>query len=407
MTAAPASAVSAPRVAWVDVAKALGIALVFYGHFVGAFAELRIPAAVTHMKWVYSFHMPLFFLLVGLVYKDRELGLGSFIRRQVLTRLVPVWVFNVASMIGWLVNEAAGGQSRWFRDHDWVGLGRHCGQRLLDMLLEGRYAWNVVTWFLICLFTVELIQFGLRKGVRKNAALVASILAFTLLTVLAHRYRELLYDIYGPRVNWWHINSALLALVFYQLGILLSRLGFLTDRRPLIQRVLIAAACLAITLLTFRLNRALDTRAFPVALMIDAQYGHIGWFFLTALAGTFFIVYLSQVVSASRALVHVGQITLSLMCLNGVLESAASRPIAAAVLRRWPDLNTGLFSGISLGGTLLELLLCIPLTWLLMRYTPFLFGRWFPARAGVARGGASGTAGEAVADHPAGGSSGA
>ena len=62
------------RIPWVDVAKGLGIALVFYGHFVQCFIDLGVPAAAGQMRWIYSFHMPFFFLLVGYVYKDRGPG---------------------------------------------------------------------------------------------------------------------------------------------------------------------------------------------------------------------------------------------------------------------------------------------------------------------------------------------
>lgn len=47
------------RIDWVDVAKGVGIFLMVMGHS-------SMPDAVN--RWIYSFHMPLFFLLSGLVF---------------------------------------------------------------------------------------------------------------------------------------------------------------------------------------------------------------------------------------------------------------------------------------------------------------------------------------------------
>ena len=55
-----------PRVEWVDTAKAWGILLVYYGHFVQAVYKLDNNAvALSQEKLIYSFHMPLFTLLSG------------------------------------------------------------------------------------------------------------------------------------------------------------------------------------------------------------------------------------------------------------------------------------------------------------------------------------------------------
>ena len=51
----------------VDVARALGLVLVYYGHFIEQVMYLKNPAAAVHYKWIYSFHMILFFVLSGWV----------------------------------------------------------------------------------------------------------------------------------------------------------------------------------------------------------------------------------------------------------------------------------------------------------------------------------------------------
>ena len=61
------------RISWIDNAKALGIISVFYGHIViKIFATYPIPAAFLQIKLIYSFHMPLFFLLSGYLVKETQ-----------------------------------------------------------------------------------------------------------------------------------------------------------------------------------------------------------------------------------------------------------------------------------------------------------------------------------------------
>lgn len=50
----------AKRLDAIDVARALGLMLVYYGHFVEQVMYLENPVAAVHYKWIYSFHMILF-----------------------------------------------------------------------------------------------------------------------------------------------------------------------------------------------------------------------------------------------------------------------------------------------------------------------------------------------------------
>ena len=53
---------SRARLSWLDVLKGIGIILVAIGH---------IYSNQTVFNWLYSFHMPLFFLAAGWVYKEK------------------------------------------------------------------------------------------------------------------------------------------------------------------------------------------------------------------------------------------------------------------------------------------------------------------------------------------------
>ena len=51
------------RIDWLDIAKAYGVFLVYYGQLVEAVSEMGNEAALVQQKLIYAFHMPLFILL--------------------------------------------------------------------------------------------------------------------------------------------------------------------------------------------------------------------------------------------------------------------------------------------------------------------------------------------------------
>jgi fucose 4-O-acetylase-like acetyltransferase len=76
----PETAAIAPsspdRTQWVDVARGLGIILVVWGHALRAHFDLtKVTWAAVQDRWIYSFHMPLFFILAGL-FLWRSIGKG-------------------------------------------------------------------------------------------------------------------------------------------------------------------------------------------------------------------------------------------------------------------------------------------------------------------------------------------
>ena len=230
------------RIDWVDVAKGLGMFLVFYGHLVQEFISPNVPVAVEQMRWIYSFHMPFFFFLVGVVYKDRDIPFEQFLKRQVLTRLVPAWVFNVVAMFLWIATEHAAGTEGWMHQYGWDALPRYCGLRLFSVFVLGRPAFNVLTWFLICLFSAELIHFALHRYLRSTIVLIFSIVCLAGLAVAMDLFSETIIDVLGERRNWWLATSSVTALVFYQIGILLRRSGWLSAALALPVKFVLAAA---------------------------------------------------------------------------------------------------------------------------------------------------------------------
>lgn len=73
------------RIGWVDIMKGIGIITVIIGH-------TYTPFGLNYI--IYSFHMPLFFLISGYFWKERETGeilkrgLKNYIKPYLLTVLL-------------------------------------------------------------------------------------------------------------------------------------------------------------------------------------------------------------------------------------------------------------------------------------------------------------------------------
>jgi fucose 4-O-acetylase-like acetyltransferase len=90
----------ATRVAWVDLARGLGIALVVFGHVwrglepTGLIADPRLFRAVD--AGIYLFHMPLFFFLSGVFFRQAEMrrGPAASFRHRVIALLYPLAIWS-------------------------------------------------------------------------------------------------------------------------------------------------------------------------------------------------------------------------------------------------------------------------------------------------------------------------
>lgn len=81
------------RLNYVDVCKALGIILVILGH--------TYDTPFSLYSSIYSFHMPLFFILAGFVYnreKNNCIGFGKYTVKLCKQYLIPYYIFSFANL---------------------------------------------------------------------------------------------------------------------------------------------------------------------------------------------------------------------------------------------------------------------------------------------------------------------
>ena len=258
----------AERLSWLDVLKGIGIILVAVGHIYSN----RIV-----FNWLYSFHMPLFFLAAGWVYKEKTIL--TDIKRRIQTIVVPYFSFGLLVLLYWQVIE------RRFRDSNMSFTDSLFG------LLSGCYNnldFNVHLWFLPCFF-VTVVLFNIlvmNLGGRKIAYVVSALMS-------------LIYIVLPMPELPWGINRVFKYIGFYAVGV------FLTGRETKIADRNVGTGVAAVVLLT--VNFFLSLHNLTTGIM---------WF-VTALIGVFALILISQLINENKILQYLGRISLIVLCIHG------------------------------------------------------------------------------------------
>lgn len=188
------------RLDYIDLAKGLGMLTIMWGHIhTGVSTQL-----------VYAFHIPLFFFLSGLVFsRQRYANFGVFLKKRWKGLIFPYIVFSVLT---WAVWAAYSYVTHASVESYWMPLL----QTFIAQGSEGYLVHNVPLWFVMCLFSVEVIYyFTSRLKTGWNIAVCVALGAIGAWMSIT--------DMYDFSVLPWSIDVALMALPFYAIGSLTNQ----------------------------------------------------------------------------------------------------------------------------------------------------------------------------------------
>jgi fucose 4-O-acetylase-like acetyltransferase len=331
---------------WVDAVRGLGIVLVYYGHVIQRGFPPGSATVADQLRLVYSFHMPLFFLLSGFFFRPVD-NVRSRIGGLAARRLVPVGFFSLLLLPLWLQDE--------LRSH--APLLHDASQLGLDYL-RGHPELNWVTWFLVCLFVCEVAALVVLPLVRNvSARLVLGVAAIALGVLVCNR----------GLARAWFLGESVVALGFYSIGYgVWPAARRLSEHRA--KALGVAVVCGAIVLGTYRLN----VSAGDTVMLSSGRHGDVLYFTITALAGAAAVAALGMGLPPWRPLQWLGRNSLQLLGLNGLFFHYLNPKLAHVWVTPKSEL---LVASNALAVTALSLLACVPVVLLLNRYVPQLVGR--------------------------------
>lgn len=153
----------------IDVAKGLGILFVIFAHI-----NLTEP----FLTIIYSFHMPLFFVIAGFnLHPEKFDTFSAFLKKKATTLLVPYLIFCFIGLAYHLLSRVAYHVS-YYEIYDYL-------KKVFFSIIWAPYSlkyftiFNTPLWFVPCLFLVEAMFYCLSKIKSKSVfwTLVAAISA--------------------------------------------------------------------------------------------------------------------------------------------------------------------------------------------------------------------------------------
>jgi fucose 4-O-acetylase-like acetyltransferase len=358
----------ADRIYWVDIAKLLGIFLVYYGHVVEEISNKGNPFAFLQFKFIYSFHMPLFFILAGFFFKRRHPSWLSEIKELFYKRVIPVLFFGALTLPVWPVYmHLVKGSIEW----DDIAL-KACHY------LKGHPDLNTITWFIVCLFTTEVIAlFVLRKVNKTIIGLIVAAIFFRFGLLMTLNIRATVTSLGIPK-NTWYIHEAIVAFGLYAVGYSTFKYIKALSRFHPVIRFLLAVIALALTILIFDLNAPYEGF---IVIMKTSNHGVSGYFLLTAFLGTLTVILVSTLIPKNKILDFIGKNTLILVATSGIFHEF----INPLLVRKLNNLDSTFWVTVdSLIISLVSLALSLLVVWLLDKFIPQLVGKphqigpWLP-----------------------------
>lgn len=277
------------RKEYIDIARGIAIILMAIGH-------LGLKNSLTQI--IYSFHMPLFFVLSGMTIKhesDLRRYLNKRIKRLVVPYLLFALIFSNPEFTAWI----------------YVLYGSRN-----SISLAGS---STPLWFLPCLFVADFIfQLLLRLHKYAGGGITKCFITFISTCVLA------ILGLLLSRVNVIRLglplslDIALIALPFMCFGWLIGQKSDIKIKKSVLSVLLFGAVVLVFILYRYNLPISLTQGFNHVELSIGAV-GIVPLFYFCALLGSFAVVAISFLIQKFYVLSEMGKNTLTCLGIHGVV----------------------------------------------------------------------------------------
>ena len=331
----------AQRNYYIDLAKGIGILFVVLSHN-------KNPLN----PYIYSFHMPLFFLLSGIFHPTNQ-ELKTFVKKRVQRLLVPYFCFSTVLFLFWfLLARRFGGSASQDTSVFESFMGIFMGTQINGI---SNIVWGGTLWFLPCLFLVGCMYHLISRYSIKY------IILFNIAAVLLNLALTRIFKTLFP----WSFLTALMALPFYTFGNLFkthlqqkpNNNHFWTDN----------AVLFILSISTFFLGSP-----FGINMASNRYYNGL-LFFIGGFAGSLLIINLVKLIPKDRFK------WINYLGMNTLVIFAFHLRAQTVIKYLWPIFfHQEFVEGSILFAILyafLEILLCIPLIYIINRYLPFCIGK--------------------------------
>ena len=285
------------RIVWLDIAKALGIVAIVLGHTIqGGLVK----------KYVYSFHVPMFFFLQGITFsvtKMEKRPFPAYLKHRAKSMLIPYYFFAVISTLAVLT------ASVFITPPAEANISPSI--QLFSEILFGYCDANRPLWFIPCSFCVAVFGYGIVSMVnklcvsQKNRCRLLMIVA--LLGCLALYVNDTYLHIYNL---FWKADTAIQMLPFFIAGYIVMEFNVLEQIFALPKGEKICL-CVASIVCGGALGIWNDEAGY-----LGNYYGYISIFYCSALISILGYLLAAKLLPPFNVFTYIGRSTLSILLMH-------------------------------------------------------------------------------------------
>ncbi|MDA3798097.1 MAG: acyltransferase family protein [Kiritimatiellae bacterium] len=329
------------RISWIDYLKAIGIFLVVYGHTAGVLPFME--------KWIYSFHMPLFFLVSGFLMKPNRLegSFKTFFIRSTKSLMPPYIIFSIICYLFWLLI------ARNF------GMDKELEAAPIFPLLAILYGTSshatiqltpIVLWYFPCLYLAKLLSYAAFKPPKTYLCIIFSALLLAIGLVIPR-------NIVLP----FELEDALIAQFFIVLGFLAKKKNitqYFFSHKPYIW----GAIFLVTGSIAAMLNGRIDMRS--------SVYSNFAYFMCSSLGITLGLAILCAQLPKCKPAEIVSKNTIIIFPLHFLVFSFFS----AVYVYVFHNLELRILPSVSFFSSIANILLLISISPIIKKVLPWAYG---------------------------------
>ena len=330
------------RIEYIDTAKFIGIMLVIFAHCL---------EGGPIVPYIYSFHLPLFFVINGLTFRLRENdNFGNFLVRKIKGYIIPMLFLGAFCILFNSIFSKTPFTFTYFMDN------------FVKLTIQRRV---FALWFVGALFCSDLLFYFVLKVSKQK-------LLFTIITSIIFLGIAIIFNIVYPKSLPWNFDVSLFGVFFVSLGYIFRRkelenvYNFCIKKR--LYSLLIGCLSLTIGLLLEYINY----KNFNLHLeMWGLQYQKYYLVIPSAIFGSFGIILISNAIT-NKVFGELGKTTLILLAFHQTLSMPLFKndlfPEWYSYINSLPksDINRPLFALVE---TLFSLVMLLPIHYLII-YSP-------------------------------------
>ena len=281
------------RIEYLDIAKAFAIILIVMGHALGYSEHTSIL-----YKFIFSFHVVLFFILSGYTFNAKDDFL-TFLKKRLLRIVFPYFLWGAVFLIPLLIFGDSMSSA--------TGDGKHFDLKLqLLRLLIGNgigdgLRQNSPLWFLPALFSTQLLYyFVIKFSSREKLVPVLGVIMLAVSFVCTYLM---------PVILPFGLNSALTIGIFFYAGWLFKRFE-LFDKEKLF-KIPVVFVLLFFGVLSAYRNDLISS--------VEYKYGRLYLYILSGVGISVFVIYVSYLIGKSKFLEFIGVNTMGILVFHKII----------------------------------------------------------------------------------------